>query len=192
MPTRPPDITDLLRQWSGGDPAALEEVVPLLYGQLRVLAEGQMRRERSGHTLQATALVNELYLKLTAQHGGEWRNREHFFACASLLMRRILIDHARRAQSLSKGGEIERVPISDDLPWLGSSTQEMLGLDSALDRLEQSDPRKARVVELRVLMGCTAQETAEILQISKATADREWTLAKAWLFRELRRGGMEP
>lgn len=181
------DLTGLLRQWSGGDAEVLERIMPLVYDQLRAIAENQMRFERAGHTLQATALVNDLYLRLIEQHGGHWQNRQHFFAFAAMMMRRILTDYAKRTRSQKRGGAAERIPLSDDLPWLGNSIEEILDLDAALTALEQADARKARVLELRVLLGCTAQETAEILDISKATADREWTLAKAWLFRELKR-----
>lgn len=189
MDDPPTEITDLLQEWSAGHREALSQVFPLLYSELRAVAEAQMRRERAGHTLQATALVNELYLRLRRQMGGEWKDRQHFFAWATLLMRRILIDHARRVQSEKKGGGLDRVPLSDDLPWLSTSSVDILDLDRALGQLEASDARKARVIELRVLLGCTAAETAEILEISKATADREWTLGRAWLFRELKRGG---
>jgi RNA polymerase sigma factor (TIGR02999 family) len=184
-----PDLTGMLREWGGGDAAALERMMPLIYDQLRAIAEGQMRNERHGHTLQATALVNDLYIRLTEQHGGGWNDRQHFFAFAAMMMRRILTDYAKRGRSQKRGGGMERVPFSDDLPWLGNSREEILGLDDALDALAAADPRKARVVELRVLLGCTAQETSRILEISKATADREWTLAKAWLFRALMRKG---
>jgi RNA polymerase sigma factor (TIGR02999 family) len=184
-----PDITQFLQLWGAGDPRALEQVIPLVYQQLRAIAENQMRRERAGHTLQATALVNELYLRLGGQHGSHWTDRGHFFRFAAMMMRRILIDYAKQAQTGKRGGGLERVPLSDEVPWLGSSGEEVLALDRALGALEESDARKARVVELRVLLGCTATEAAEILEVSKATADREWTLAKAWLFRELKRGG---
>jgi RNA polymerase sigma factor (TIGR02999 family) len=181
----PPDVTELLQQWSTGDPRALEQILPIVYNQLRTIAERQLRGERVGHTLQPTALVHDLYLKLAEQHGGLWKDRQHFFAFAVMMMRRILTDYAKRTRSQKRGGAMERVPLSDDLPWLGNSRDDILGLDRALDALEQADPRKVRVVELRVLLGCTAQEAADLLGISKATADREWTLAKAWLFREL-------
>jgi RNA polymerase sigma factor (TIGR02999 family) len=184
-----PDITLFLQQWSAGDPAALEQLLPLIYTQLRAIAENQMRRERDGHTLQPTALVNELYLRLTGQHSAPWKDRAHFFAFAAMMMRRILIDYAKQTLSQKRGGTMDRIPLTEDLPWLGTSPDEILSLDRALDALDRSDPRKARVLELRVLLGCSAAEAAELLQISKATADREWTLAKAWLFRELTRGG---
>lgn len=187
MPEEPDDFTELLREWGGGEPAALERIMPLAYGQLRAIAANQMRRERHGHTLQATALVNDLYIRLTQQNGGAWRNREHFFAFAAMLMRRILTDYAKRTRSQKRGGAVERAPLTDELPWLGNSIEEVLDLDAALKSLEQADARKARVLELRVLLGCTAEETAEILNISKATADRDWTLAKAWLYRALKR-----
>lgn len=150
-----------------------------------------MRREHAVHTLQPAALVNELYIRLAAQHGSQWKDRRHFFAFAAMMMRRILTDHARQTKSGKRGGGLERVPLSDEVPWLGNSREEILALDRALDALEQSDPRKVRVLEMRVLLGCTAAETAEVLGISKATADREWTLARAWLFRELSGGGRE-
>jgi RNA polymerase sigma factor (TIGR02999 family) len=185
MSDDPCDVTGLLKQWGGGDGQALERIIPLVYAQLRSLAESQLRRERPNHTLQATALVHDLYLRLAEQHGGRWKDRQHFFSFAAMMMRRILTDYARSANREKRGGSLERVPLSDDLPWLRNSSAEILGLDRALDALEQSDPRKVRVLELRVLLGCTAQETAEILGISKATADRDWTLAKAWLYREL-------
>lgn len=188
------EITQLLQQWSAGDSRALEEVLPLVYAQLRAIAQSQMRRERPAHTLQPTALVNELYLQLLKQHGGEqggqWKDRAHFFTFAAMLMRRILTDYAKRTLAEKRGGGLERVPLSEDLPWLGNSRHEILSFDRALETLEASDPRKVRVLELRVLLGCTAKETAEALVVSKATVDREWTLAKAWLYRELKRTGL--
>ena len=187
MSDEPCDVTAFLKQWGEGDEQALERIIPLVYAQLRALAENQLRRERPNHTLQATALVHDLYLRLADQQGGRWKDRQHFFSFAAMMMRRILIDYARSNKREKRGGGMERVPLSDDLPWLSNSHQEMLGLDRALEALEATDPRKARVLELRVLLGCTAEETAEILGISKATADRDWTLAKAWLYRELKR-----
>jgi RNA polymerase sigma-70 factor, ECF subfamily len=187
MPGDIPDVTELLRQWSAGDRHALDEVIPLVYNQLHAIAESQLRGERAGHTLQPTALVNDLYLRLADQHGSQWKDRRHFFSFAAMMMRRILVDYARRTHSQKRGGALERIPLSDDLPWLGTSREEIIGLDGALSNLEQADSRKARVLELRILLGCTAQESADILEISKATADREWTLAKAWLYRELTR-----
>ena len=189
MESDPAEITQLLQQWADGDGRALDEMMPLVYRQLRALAQNQMRRESGGHTLQATALVNELYLRLAKQYGGQWNNRGHFFAFAAMLMRRILTDHAKQVHREKRGGNQERVALSENVPWLGSSSEEILALSLALDVLEQEDNRKARVIELRVFLGCTAEETAEVLMISKATADREWTLAKAWLFRELKGNG---
>jgi RNA polymerase sigma-70 factor (ECF subfamily) len=190
----PAEITQLLQQWSAGDSHALEEVLPLVYGQLRAIAQQQMRRERPDHTLQPTALVNELYLQLLKQHGGErgagWKDRGHFFTFAAMVMRRIMTDYAKRTLAEKRGGRQERVPLTEDLPWLGNSGHEILSLGRALDTLEASDPRKVRVLELRILLGCTAKEAAEALAISKATADREWSLAKAWLYRELKRDGV--
>jgi RNA polymerase sigma factor (TIGR02999 family) len=179
------DITGLLQQWGAGDSEALEQLIPLIYNELRAIARNQLRRERSGHTLQATALVNELYLQLCRQHGGKWKDRSHFFRCAAMMMRRILTDYARRALRDKRGGTLDRVPLSEDVPWLGNSREEILSLDLALNALEKSDPRKVRLLELRVLLGCTSEEAAELLGISKATADRDWTLAQAWLYREM-------
>jgi RNA polymerase sigma factor (TIGR02999 family) len=185
-----PQITEFLQQWGAGDPQALEQILPLVYDQLRAIAENQMRRERPEHTLQATALVNELYLRLASQQSGQWKDRGHFFAFAAMTMRRILKDYARRTNSDKRGGGCERIPLSDTLSWLGTSPQEILSFDEALSELELSDPRKVRIVELRVLLGCSAREAAETLGISKATADREWTLAKAWLYRQFMRQGV--
>jgi RNA polymerase sigma factor (TIGR02999 family) len=136
--------------------------------------------------------VNELYLRLAKQYGGQWNNRGHFFAFAAMLMRRILTDHAKQVHREKRGGNQERVALSENVPWLGNSSEEILALSLALDGLEREDKRKARVIELRVFLGCTSEETAEVLMISKATADREWTLAKAWLFRELKGNGGKP
>jgi RNA polymerase sigma factor (TIGR02999 family) len=181
------DLTGLLQDWSGGDSEALARIMPLVYDQLRTIARQQMRGERTGHTLQATALVNDLYLRLTAQKGAVYQDRQHFFAVACLMMRRILTDYAKQHRAQKRGGAAERIPLSEDLPWLGNSREEILDLNNALSALEKEDARKARVLELRILLGCSAEETAEILNISKATADRDWTLAKAWLYRELKR-----
>jgi|SRR5579884_3108918 len=179
------DVTALLHDWGGGDPKALEQLIPLIYNELRAIARNQLRRERSDHTLAATGLVNELYLQLSRQHSGQWKDRGHFFQFAAMMMRRILTDHARRALREKRGGDFERVPLSDELTWLGSSPEEILSLDLALDKFKKLDARKVRVIELRVLLGCTAEEAADILGISKATADRDWALARAWLYREM-------
>lgn len=187
MRGKEPDVTDFLRDWSGGDARALREMIPLVYQQLHAIALNLLHREAGGHTLQATALVNELYIQLTRQHEGSWQDRAHFFSFAAMLMRRILTDYARRTLSQKRGGGLERVPLNTDLPWLGNSQEEILALDHALETLEKSDERKVRVLEARILLGCTAEETADLMGISKATADREWTLARAWLFRELTR-----
>jgi RNA polymerase sigma factor (TIGR02999 family) len=187
MSDESPEITELLKHWSDGDPQALQEIIPAVYSQLRSIAAACFRGERESHTLQPTALVHDLFLRLAEQRGGQWQDRQHFFSFAAMMMRRILTDYAKKTRSRKRGGDQERVPLSDDLPWLGNSSEEVLDLDRALTSLAQADARKARVLELRILFGCTAQQTAEILDISKATADREWTLAKAWLFRELKR-----
>ena len=182
-----PDITGLLNQWGAGDPQALAEVIPLIYNELRAIARNQLRSERAEHTLQPTALLNELYLRLCRQHGGEWKDRASFFRFSATVMRRILTDYARGALREKRGGRAERVPLSTAMRWLGSSPEEILALDLALDTLLESDQRKAEILELRVLLGCTAEEAAGLLGISKATADREWSIARAWLYREMTR-----
>jgi len=176
MPARdePSDITGFLKDWGAGDPQALEEMIRLVYNQLRAIAANLMRDGAAAHTLQATALVNELYLQLSRQQEGHWQDRRHFFAFAALVMRRILTDHARRSLSEKRGGHVQRVPLSDGTPWLCNSPEEILALDGALDALKKSDARKVQVFEARVLLGYIAAETAELLGISKATADREW------------------
>jgi RNA polymerase sigma factor (TIGR02999 family) len=192
VPTKSAEITALLQAWSGGDPAALDRLTPLLYDELRRLARRYMRNERGGHTLQATALANEAYLRLVDVKGVDWQNRRHFLAVSAQIMRRILVDAARTRASAKRGGEMQRVDHStavdfDRLPAAGSDrAAELCALDDALSSLSLMDPRRAQVIELRFFGGLTVEETAEVLKTSPQTVMRDWRLARAWLARELR------
>ncbi len=179
------EVTQLLQEWCVGRQDALEELLPAIYGELRQLAASYLRRERRDHTLQATALVHEAFVKLVDQREVRWQNRAHFFGIAAQVMRRILVDHAR-AHAASKRGSGER-PLSLDeaLVVAPASDIDFLALDEALTRLAALDPQQSKVVELRFFGGLTIDETAEVLHISPATVGREWTLAKAWLYAEL-------
>jgi RNA polymerase sigma factor (TIGR02999 family) len=183
-------VTELLVRWREGDPAALGELMPLVYDELRRLAARHMRGERPGHTLQTSALVNEVYLRLAGQEGMQWQNRAHFFAVAAQAMRRLLVDHARRRGSRKRGGDAGRVAldegavvVSDEYP------AEVVALDDALARLAEVAPRKSRLVELRFFGGLSIEETAEVLNVSPGTVMRDWTFAKAWLRKEISGGG---
>jgi RNA polymerase sigma factor (TIGR02999 family) len=179
------DITVLLHQWGAGCDDALRELLPLAYARLRALAGSCMRRQPPDHTLQPTALVGELYLRLAHGKQAAWENREHFYRFCARAMRWILTDHAR-AQHREKRLSDLQIPLTDDIPWLGGRESDITDLDLALSKLEALDVRKTKVLELRIYLGCTAEETAEVLAISKATVDRDLTLARAWLCRELR------
>ena len=179
------EVTRLLQQWSVGRQDALDELLPAIYDELRRLATAYLRRERPDHTLQATALVHEAFLKLVDQRSVQWQNRAHFFGIAAQAMRRILVDHAR-AHVASKRGSGERPLSLDEAVVVGPGIDvDVLALDEALTRLADLDPQQARVVELRFFGGLTMDETAEVLHISPATVGREWTLAKAWLYAAL-------
>jgi RNA polymerase sigma factor (TIGR02999 family) len=188
MGESPVEITRLLVAWSGGDEKALDKLMPLVYGRLRRLAASYLRRERPDHTLQTSALVNEAYLRLIAQDQVTWRDRAHFFALAAQMMRRILVDHARRHSYAKRGGparnlspvELDRVTIEKD--------PDVVAVDEALNALAEKDPQQAKLVELRYFGGLTKEEIAEVLGISSATVTRRWRLAKAWLFRYLVKG----
>ena len=177
------DITALLRDWSGGDREALERLMPVVYAELRRLAGAQLRAERRGHTLQPTALVAEAYLRLAEQRSVAWVNRGHFFRIAARIMRRILVDHARRRHAFKRDAEPLRLAASGVEPI--DRAPELVALDSALNSLEAVDPQQARVVELRFFGGLTVEETAEATGISTATVKREWRSARAWLRREI-------
>jgi RNA polymerase sigma-70 factor (ECF subfamily) len=182
------DITRLLQEWQGGNAEALERLVPLVYNELHTLASRYLRRERRGHALQTTDLVNEAYLKLAGQRRVDWKNRAHFFGVAAQLMRRILVDHARRGGSAKRGGRALHVTLDDELAGAAASAQgavDVFALDRALSRLEARDARQGRVVELRFFGGLTFEEAAEVMSLAPITVKREWAVAKAWLYREL-------
>jgi RNA polymerase sigma-70 factor (ECF subfamily) len=179
------DITQLLRAWGGGDEQALERLTPLVYSELRKAAKRQMARERGGHTLQTTALINEVYLRLVDLDGVGWQDRTHFFAICARLMRRILIDYARSRSYLKRGGDARRVTLDEALMVAADPPMDLMALDGALSRLGELDSRKSSVVELRFFGGLTLKEIAEVLKISSDTVTRDWNLAKAWLMREM-------
>jgi RNA polymerase sigma-70 factor, ECF subfamily len=192
------DVTDLLRAWGAGDAQASEAVVPLVYGELRRQAGLALRRENEGHTLQTTALVNEAWLRLDAQHDARWESRTQFFAVAAQIMRRILVDHARRRHALKRGGApvhvtlgaVDREGHAQGVSAAAPSSLDpidLLALDDALARLAAFDPQKARLVELRYFAGLNMSEAAEALGVSLATVGREWEIARMWLRRELER-----
>lgn len=180
---RAEDLTGLLIEWREGDESALEKLTPLVYDELRRIAHRYMQRERNGHTLQTTALVNEAYLRLAGQQKIQWQSRAHFFAVSAQVMRHILIDHARRRHYAKRGGEASQVQLEDTAAMSQQRAAELVALDDALDELAKLDPRKARVVELRYFGGLSLEETAEVLEISVMTVRRDWRAAKAWLFR---------
>jgi RNA polymerase sigma-70 factor (ECF subfamily) len=179
------DVTQLLGEWSGGDEGALERLVPLVQPELHRLAHHYMSRERAGHTLQTTAILNEAYLRLVDDTKPVWQGRSHFIAVAAQLMRRIMVDHARERQSLKRGGGALKVTLDEAALVTETRSQELLDLDEALERLAVQDARKGQIVELRYFGGLTVEETAEFLKLSHRTVEREWTMAKAWLYREL-------
>lgn len=181
------DLTGLLIEWGQGDKAALDRLTPLVYDEIRRIAHRAMQREREGHTLQTTALVNEAYVRLAGSKNINWQNRAHFYAVTAQVMRHILIDHARRRRYVKHGGEAERVALdvaSDEAVLMSKPrAAELLALDEALDELARLDPRKSRVVELRYFGGLSLEETAEVLEVSPMTVRRDWRAAKAWLFK---------
>jgi RNA polymerase sigma factor (TIGR02999 family) len=183
-----PQITQLLLAWGKGDQAALEELMPLVYDELRKVAARSLRRQRPGHTLQTTALVNEAYLRLIDSSRVQWQNRAHFFAVSATLMRRILVDFARERQNLKRGGAAERVSLDEALAVAPERGADLLALDEALNRLAALNPRQAQVVELRYFGGLNEEETAEALKVSLRTVQRDWNLARLWLYRELSQG----
>ena len=184
----PRDITALLGDWGRGDEAALNQLLPLVYAELRRVAARQLRNERPHHTLQPTALVHEAYLRLVDQHRADWQNRAHFFGVAARVMRRILVDHARRHGASKRGEGVSCLSIDEAKDVAASSEMPILALDQALDRLEQVDSELAKVVELRAFGGLTIEEAAQVLSVSPSTAKRDWRTAKAWLNRELGSG----
>jgi RNA polymerase sigma factor (TIGR02999 family) len=187
----PPEITRLLEDWSRGDRSALDRLIPLVHAELRRIARRQMSQERAGHTLQATALVNEAYVRLAGDAGQHWQNRAHFFAVCAQVMRHVLIDHARSRAREKRGGALQRVSLEGVAALAEGGEAELLALDEALARLEEFDRQKARVVELRYFAGLGIEETAEALGVSPTTVRREWRRAKAWLYRALAEGQPE-
>jgi RNA polymerase sigma-70 factor, ECF subfamily len=179
------NITELLQAWCGGDQGALAKVMPLVYDELHRLARRYMLNEPSGRTLQTTALVNELYLRLVDVHRIPWKERSHFFGVCAQMMRRVLVDCARARRSLKRGGRLVRVAIDEHAGTRAEPPVDLLALDEALQRLADFDARKCRIVELRFFGGLEVEETAELLNVSKETVMRDWRLAKSWLAREL-------
>ena len=186
MPEASPEqITQLLIDWSDGDKSALDRLVPIVFAELRRLARHFMSGENAGHTLQTTALVNEAYLRLSDQRKVRWQNRAHFFAISGKLMRRILLDHARRHARRKRGGGAHKVQLDEVAVISEERSAELIALDDALASLEKIDPRRAQVVELRYFGGLSVAETAEVLKIAPNTVVRDWNLAKVWLYREM-------
>jgi RNA polymerase sigma-70 factor (ECF subfamily) len=185
MPSLPGEITQLLIKWGGGDQAAFEELIPVVYAELKRLARRYMGKERVDHTLQTSALINEAYLKLIDSHTIEWQDRKHFFAVAAQIMRHILIDHARSYQYAKRGAGAQKVPLEVAEGLRIERAEELLALDEALKELEAFDPRKSRITELRFFGGLTVVETAEVMDLSPVTVMREWRAAKAWLHQAL-------
>ena len=185
MAVLPADITALLRGWQGGDREALDRLVPFVYEELRRTARNYMRRERAGHSLQTTALVNEVYVRLVDLTSVRWQDRAHFFAVAASTMRRILLDAARARLADKRGGAALRVTLHEDLV-ASSEASDLVAIDDAMDALSKIDPRKARVVEMRFFGGLSVDEMAHVLQISPQSVKRDWKLARAWLLKELR------
>jgi RNA polymerase sigma factor (TIGR02999 family) len=185
MSSSPRDVTAILGDWSRGDRSALDQLLPLIYAELRRMAARQLRSERAGHTLQPTALVHEVYLRLVDQRQVHWEDRAHFFGVAAQIMRRILVDHARRHAASKRGHGVRCLSIDDARGVAALDQVPILGLDHALDRLQQVDAELARIVELRAFGGLTIEEAAHVLHVSPSTAKRDWRTAKAWLSREL-------
>ena len=177
------DVTRLLVRYTDGDRGVLDELLPLIYGELRKLASNYLRRERSGHTLQPTALVHEAYLRLVDQNQVQWQNRAHFFGVAAQMMRRILVDHARAHDAEKRGGEFQKLSLDQNLDVSGSDQDlNLVALDDALNRLAELDTQKSKIVELRFFGGLSVEETAEVLNVSAPTVKRQWRMAKAWLY----------
>ena len=183
--TQTHELTQLLVDWSNGDTAALDKLLPLIDQELRRLAHRYMSRERAGHTLQTTALVNEAFVRLVNRTNVNWQNRAHFFGIAASLMRTILVDHARSHACAKRGGGAFNLELDETMIVSKQKASEVLALDDALNELARLDPQQSRVVELRFFGGLTVEETAEVLHVSPATIKREWSTAKAWLYHEL-------
>ena len=185
MTVSPNGVTQLLVAWSDGDVEARDELMPLVYDELHRLAHRYMNRERPGHTLQTSALVNEAFIRLIDQKDVDWQNRAHFFGLAAQMMRRILVDHARSRQYLKRGGDARQVSLDETMMVSHERVDEVIALDDALKDLAQFDQRKSQIVELRFFAGLSIEETAELLKVSPGTVMRDWTLAKAWLRKQI-------
>jgi RNA polymerase sigma factor (TIGR02999 family) len=180
-----PEITQYLQDWRNGDASALEDVLPFVYNELRLIAKRYRSKENNGHTMQTTEIINEAYLKLIDQSGTDWQNRSHFFAVASRVMRNLLVDYARAKNYQKRGSGAEKVDLDDVALFTNEADNTIIELHEALERLEKFDERKARIVELRYFGGLSAEETGEALGVSEITVKREWLKAKAWLYNEL-------
>jgi RNA polymerase sigma-70 factor (ECF subfamily) len=185
------DVSTLLRAWSDGDRGALERLTPIVYDELHRLARQYMRGERPGHSLQSTALVNEAYMRLVDYKRMQWQDRAHFFAVSAQLMRRILVEHARRRHNLKRGGGVPHVSFEESAVVDVGRTADLVALDDAMNALARFDPRKAQVVEMRFFGGLSVEETAEVLKVSPVTVMRDWSTAKTWLYRELTGGNSD-
>jgi RNA polymerase sigma factor (TIGR02999 family) len=183
------EITQLLAEWREGSQSALDELYPLVYDELHRLARRYMSRERKGHTLQTTALINEAYVRLVDQKNVQWANRSHFFAISAQIMRRILIDHARRHAYAKRGGGARQVSLEEAATVVPNKSDELLRLDEALKSLAEMDPRRSQVVELRYFGGLNNEEIAGVLHISENTVTRDWNMARAWLYQQLTGSG---
>ena len=181
------DVTTLLLDWGKGDAGALDQLAPLVYDELRRIAGYHLRRERPDHTLQSTALVHEVYLKLIDQQRVQWQDRDHFFAVASQMIRRILVSHARAHKAAKRGAGVTKLLFDEAIGLPGGDSADLVALDDALKSLSQVDPQQGRIVELRFFGGLSIEATAKILEISPATVKRDWNVAKAWLYRQLAR-----
>ena len=179
------EFTLLLGKWRDGDQSAFEQLMPLVYPHLRQVAGAYVARERNADLMQGTVLVHELYLRLLNQKKADWADRGHFYAFAAKVMRMILIDHARETQAQMRGGGLERIPLNEDLAWVSFDSPQLLDLNSALDELAALDAEKVQMVELRYFLGCTAEETASLMQVSKAKVDRDLKFTKSWLYRRI-------
>lgn len=184
-------ITRLLIRWRDGDREALDTLMPIVYAELRRLAQHYLSRERGDHTLQSTALVHEAYLRLAGQNPPYWENRAHFFGIAAHIMRQILVEHARAKNTAKRGGGVCRITLDEALEIQQKSDVDVIALDAALDRLSDLDPQQSRIVEMRFFAGLSIEDTAEVIGISPATVKRDWTSARAWLHREIARSALE-
>jgi RNA polymerase sigma factor (TIGR02999 family) len=189
QPPRQHEITELLAEWRDGNQSALDELYPLVYNELHRLARRYMSRERKGHTLQTTALINEAYVRLVDQKNVQWANRSHFFAISAQIMRRILIDHARRHAYAKRGGGARQVSLEEAATVTPDQSLELIRLDEALKSLAERDPRRGQVVELRYFGGLSNEEIADVLKVSENTVTRDWNMARAWLYQQLTGSG---